>query len=44
MLNYNKYNLLSWFQNTKQSPEILNLQIEMLLVFQNVMNIEFIGF
>ena len=33
----------SWFLNTKQSSEILILNIEMLLEFQNKTNIEIIG-
>ena len=36
--------LFSWLYNTKQSPEILNLKIEMLLEFHNVMNMEIIAF
>ena len=36
--------LFSWFQNTKQSADILNLKIEMLQKFQNVMYTEIIGF
>ena len=27
--------LFSWFRNTNQSPEILNLKVEMLFEFQN---------
>ena len=34
----------SWFNNTEQSSEILSLEIEMLLEFQNKTNIEIIGF
>ena len=35
--------LFSWFHDTKQLPEILNLKIEMLFGFQNAMNIKSIG-
>ena len=34
----------SWFHNTEKSSEILLLEIEMLLKFQNKTNIEIIGF
>ena len=34
----------SLFHNTKQSSEILILKIEMLLEFQNEMNIKIIGY
>ena len=34
----------SWFHNTKQSSEILNLQLEILLEFSSKTNIEIIGF
>ena len=34
---------LHWFRNSKQSSEILILEIEMLLEFQNKMNIEMIS-
>ena len=33
----------SWFHNTKHSSEILILEIEMLLEFQNKTNIEMMG-
>ena len=33
----------SWFQNTKQSSEILIFKIEMQLEFQSKTNIEMIG-
>ena len=33
----------SWFYSTKQSSEILILEIEMLQEFQNKMNIEIMG-
>ena len=33
----------SWFYSTKQSSEILILEIEMLQEFQNKMNIEMMG-
>ena len=33
----------SWFHNSKQSSEILILEIEMLLEFQNKTNIEMMG-
>ena len=33
----------SWIRNTKQSSEILILEIEMLLEFQNKMNNEMMG-
>ena len=36
--------LFSWFHNTKQSPKILNIKTEMLLEFQNTMNIEIVRF
>ena len=29
------FNLFTWFHNTKQSPEIPNLKVEMLFKFQN---------
>ena len=35
--------LIMWFYNTKQSPEILNFEAEMLFEFQNAMNIGIIG-
>ena len=34
----------SWFHNTKQSSEILILQLEILLEFSSKTNIEIIGF
>ena len=34
---------LTWFHNIKQSSEILILEIEMLLEFQNKANIEMMG-
>ena len=36
--------LFSWFNYTKQSPEILHITLEMPFEFQNVMNIKIIGF
>ena len=33
----------SWFYNTKQSSEILILEIKMLLEFQNKTNIKMVG-
>ena len=33
-----------WFYNTKQSSEVLILKIEMLLEFQNEMNITIVGY
>ena len=35
--------IFSWLHNIKQSSEILNRQIEMLVEVKNTMNIEAIG-
>ena len=35
--------LFSWFHNTKQSPAIINLKVEMLSEFENAINIEILG-
>ena len=40
----NQFILVSWFHSIKQPPEILNLQMEMLLKFKNAMSIEIIRF
>ena len=43
-LFYNVGFEFSWLHNTEQSSEILILEIEMLLEFQNKMNIKITGF